>query len=186
MDAQERDIQEQRTKQIREVVGVFDNLATLQSAIDELLTDGFDRSEISLLAEEKAIGSRRAVELEDDERAPRLPYIESESLSEGKASLIGGLFYIGAFVGAGALTAAGGILASPIIAGALTGSVAGLAGLVLSKLIGDRQVKWMVSQLEKGGLLLWARTWNEEREREAVSIMQRNGGHDVHVHAVTV
>jgi VIT1/CCC1 family predicted Fe2+/Mn2+ transporter len=190
MDAQERDTQEQRTKQIREVVGVFDNLATLQSAIDELLTDGFDRSDISLLAEEKAVapksGSRRAVELEDDERAPRLPYIESESLSEGKASLIGGLFYIGAFVGAGALTAAGGILASPIVAGALTGSVAGLAGLVLSKLIGDRQVKWMVSQLEKGGLLLWARTWTEEREREAVSIMQRNGGHDVHIHAVTV
>ena len=114
----------------------------------------------------------------------RLPYIESESLTEGKASLVGGLFYIGAFVGAGALTAAGGILASPIVAGVLTGSVAGLAGLALSKLISDRQVKWMQSQLERGGLLLWARTWTEEREREAISVMQRNGGHDVHVHAV--
>ncbi|MGA3064175.1 MAG: hypothetical protein ABSD90_13275 [Methylocystis sp.] len=151
-------------------------------------TDGFDRSEISVLAEEKTVapnrGYRRAVELEDDDRAPRLPYIESESLTEGKASLVGGLFYIGAFVGAGALTASGGILASPIVAGVLTGSVAGLAGLALSKLISDRQVKWMQSQLERGGLLLWARTWTEEREREAISVMQRNGGHDVHVHAV--
>lgn len=190
MDAQNRDTREQPTKEIREVVGVFDDLVALQSAIDQLLTDGFDRSEISLLAEEKTVvpkrGHQRAVELEDDDRAPRLPYIESESLTEGKASLVGGLFYIGAFVGAGALTAAGGILASPIVAGVLTGSVAGLAGLALSKLISDRQVKWMQSQLERGGLLLWARTWTEEREREAISVMQRNGGHDVHVHAVMI
>ena len=110
--------------------------------------------------------------------------IESELLTEGKASLVGGLFYIGAFVGAGALTAAGGILASPIVAGVLTGSVAGLAGLALSKLIGDRRVKWMQSQLERGGLLLWARTRTEEREREAISVIQRNGGHDVDVHEV--
>ena len=99
MDARNRDTQEQPTKEIHEVVGVFDNLAALQSAIDQLLTDGFDRSEISVLAEEKTVapnrGYRRAVELEDDDRAPRLPYIESESLTEGKASLVGGLFYIG-------------------------------------------------------------------------------------------
>jgi hypothetical protein len=99
MDAPNRDTQEQPTKEIHEVVGVFDNLAALQSAIDQLLTDGFDRSEISVLAEEKTVapnrGYRRAVELEDDDRAPRLPYIESESLTEGKASLVGGLFYIG-------------------------------------------------------------------------------------------
>ncbi len=189
MDAQAKAVPDQRRKEVREVVGVFDDLAALQSAIDDLLTDGFDRSEISLLAEQKAVSSKRggdvsAAQLEDDDRAPRLPYIEFESLSEGKASLIGGLFYVGAFVGAGALTAAGGILASPIIAGALTGGVAGLAGLAISKLIGDRQVKWMQSQLEKGGLLLWARAWTEEREREAISVMKRHGAHDVHVHAV--
>jgi hypothetical protein len=186
MGAQDIDKQKQERREVHEVVGVFDSLDTLQSAIDDLLTDGFDRSEISLLAEEERVrasrGLRRAAELEDDDRTPRLPYIESESLNEVKASLVGGLFYVGAFVGAGALTAAGGVLASPIIAGALTGSVAGLAGLALSQLISGRQVKWMQSQLEQGGLLLWARTWTEEREREAISVMQRNGGHDVHVH----
>jgi hypothetical protein len=40
MDARNRDTQEQPTKEIHEVVGVFDNLAALQSAIDQLLTDG--------------------------------------------------------------------------------------------------------------------------------------------------
>ena len=43
MDARNRDTQEQPTKEIHEVVGVFDNLAALQSAIDQLLTDGFDQ-----------------------------------------------------------------------------------------------------------------------------------------------
>ena len=34
----------------REVVGLFDTVDKMQSAIDDLLTGGFDRSEISLLA----------------------------------------------------------------------------------------------------------------------------------------
>ncbi|HYA81293.1 MAG TPA: hypothetical protein VED87_10220 [Methylocystis sp.] len=181
---------EERRNEVREVVGVFNDLASLQSAIDDLLTDGFDRSEISLLAEDKDVrekaGAKRAVELEDDSRTPRLHYIEAESLALGKVSLVAGLFYIGAFMGAGALTAGSGIFASPLVAGAATGGLAGLAGLVLAQFIGRRQTNWARAQLERGGLLLWARTWTEEREREAVAIMQRNGGHDVHVHTATV
>ncbi len=41
--------------QVREVVGVFGDAATLQEAIDELLASGFDQSEISLLASEQAV-----------------------------------------------------------------------------------------------------------------------------------
>lgn len=184
MDAENSNMRERR-REVREVVGVFDDLDSLQSAIDDLMTDGFDRSEISLLAEDQDVRAKRgaepAVELEDDDRAPRLHYIESESLSEGKAVLVGGLFYVGAFIGAGALT--GVAFASPIVSGAVTGALAGLAGLALSKLISDRQVKWARAQLERGGLLLWARAWTPEREREAISVMKRNGGHHVHVHA---
>ena len=177
----------QSRAEVREVVGVFDDLSSLQSAIDDLMTDGFDRSEISLLAEDDAVrqkkGAAGATELEDDDRAPRVAYVEGESLSEGKALLVGGLFYVGAFVGAGAL--AGRMFDSPILAGALTGGFAALVGLALSKLIGDRQARWARAQLERGGLLLWARAWTEEREREAMEVMKRNGGRHVHVHAVT-
>ncbi len=189
MDKESGSIREPRD-QVREVVGVFDNLASLQSAIDDLLTDGFDRSEISLLEEDNIVrstrGSERADELEDDTRTPRLPYIESESLNEGKAAIVGGLFYIGAIVGAGVLTAASGLFSSPIVTGAVTGGLAGIFGFALALFIGRRQAKWARAQLERGGLLLWARTWTEEREREAMSVMQRNGGRHVHVHAVPV
>jgi hypothetical protein len=176
--------------EIREVVGVFGSVDALQAAIDGLLVSGFDRSEISLLEEDKVVratrGSEGAVDLEDDNRAPRSAYIETESLSEGKAALVGGLFYVGALIGAGAWTASSGFFSSPILAGAVTGAVAGVAGLGLARLIGNRQAKWARAQVERGGLLLWVRTWTEQRERQAMSLMQQNGGHHVHVHAVAV
>jgi len=178
-----------RRGEIREVVGVFGSVDALQSTIDGLLVSGFDRSEISLLGEDDVVRSSRgaegAVELEDDTRAPRLNYIESESLSEGKAALVGVLFYIGALTGAGALTVGSGFFASPIAAGAVTGALAGLAGLAVALLIGKRQTRWARAQIDRGGLLLWVRAWTEQRERQAMSLMQQNGGHHVHVHSVT-
>jgi VIT1/CCC1 family predicted Fe2+/Mn2+ transporter len=173
----------------REVVGVFDSLDKLQSAIDDLLTGGFDRSEISLLAEDEAardkIGAKRVEELEDSAAAPRIPYIETESLNEGKASLVGLLFYVGALVGAIAVWTARGNFAESIAAGVLTGLGASLLGILFSKLIGGRQRRWVKAQLARGGLLLWARTWTKEGERAAIEIMQRHGGRDVHPHTAT-
>ena len=43
------------TTTIREAVGVFRDPASLQEAIDELLSSGFDRAEVSLLAGEHAV-----------------------------------------------------------------------------------------------------------------------------------
>lgn len=94
---------EQR-REFSEVVDLFDSMDNLQSAIDDLLTHGFDRSEISLLAEDatarEKVGAKRSVDIEDSDEAPRISYIENESLNEGKASLIGLLFYVGAIAGA--------------------------------------------------------------------------------------
>ncbi|TLG74102.1 hypothetical protein [Methylocystis sp. B8] len=174
--------------ELREVVGVFDTVDKLQSAIDDLLTGGFDRSEISLLAEEDKVRQKlgdkevNAGELEDSPAAPRTPYIDTESLNIGKASIVGVLFYVGVIIGAGLALAFGLSLTSAIAIGLLTGGAAGVAGLMISKVVGDRQANWAQSQLKHGGLLLWARVWNDERERAAMEIMQRHGGRDVHAH----
>ncbi len=174
--------------ELREVVGVFDAVDKLQSAIDDLLTGGFDRSEISLLAEEDKVRQKlgekemSAGELEDSPAAPRTPYIDSESLNIGKASIVGVLFYVGVIVGAGLALAFDLSLTSAIAIGLLTGGAAGVVGLLVSKLVEDRQTNWAQSQLKHGGLLLWARVWNAERERAAIEIMLRHGGRDVHAH----
>ena len=176
---------EQR-REFSEVVGLFDSMDNLQSAIDDLLTHGFDRSEISLLAEDatarEKVGAKRSVEIEDSDEAPRISYIENESLNEGKASLIGLLFYVGAIAGAIAVWTIFGSFSEAIFAGIVTGMVASLIGVGVIKLIQRRQRNWAQAQLARGGLLLWARTWTEEHERAAMNAMQRNGGHDVHVH----
>lgn len=175
-----------REKETREVVGLFNTLDSLQSAIDELLTSGFDRSDITLLAEDHVVrekfGGKSSVEIEDSS-APRTPYIESESLNEGKASLIGLFFYVGAIFGASVLWAANRGFAESIFGGVFTGVLAALAGVAIIKSIGKRQSKWVQDQLTRGGLLLWARAWDETRERAAIDIMERNGGHDVHANA---
>lgn len=46
------------TDSVREAVGLFDRSSTLQEAIDELLSSGFDRAELSLLASEKAVDEK--------------------------------------------------------------------------------------------------------------------------------
>ena len=46
---------EQEARTVREAVGVFNRSEDLQDAIDELLSSGLDRAELSLLASEHAV-----------------------------------------------------------------------------------------------------------------------------------
>ncbi len=61
---------EQATNTMREAVGVFQTAEQLEAAIDDLLSAGFDRAEVSLLAAEPAVEEklghkyRRPAELE--------------------------------------------------------------------------------------------------------------------------
>lgn len=186
MESNETALEQHR--EFTEVVGLFDSLDNLQSAIDYLMTHGFDRSEISLLTEDtktrEKVGSKGSVEIEDSGDAPRISYVESESLNEGKAALIGLLFYVGAVAGAIAVWTIYGSFAEAIFAGIAAGMAASLIGLGVGALIRRRQRNWVQAQLARGGLLLWARTRTEEHERAAMQAMQNNGGHDVHVHRV--
>jgi hypothetical protein len=73
-------------KTIREAVGVFKTADTLQKAIDELMSSGFDRAELSLLAAEHTVEEklghkyRKVAELEDDVTIPRTCYVSNESI----------------------------------------------------------------------------------------------------------
>jgi hypothetical protein len=67
---------EQEEPTIREAVGVFDSPDKLQEAIDDLMSSGFDRAELSLLAAEDTVDQklghkyRKIAELEDDPIVP--------------------------------------------------------------------------------------------------------------------
>lgn len=173
---------------IREAVGLFTAPEALQGAIDELLSSGFDRADLSLLASETAVertfghAFARAA-LEDDPATPRGVYVSPDAIGTAEGGLISVLAYVGGVATAGAIAAAGGPLTMMIVGAGLAGGAGGLIGTALAKLVGNRRAEDIHAHLDAGGLLLWVRTWHDDDERRAVGILTKHSGRDVHVHS---
>src|SRR5512134_1821642 len=92
------------TTALREAVGVFHDWKSLQAAVDDLMAQGFDRSELSLLAGEKTVEKalghayQRVDELEDHPDVPRSAYMGRDSFTEAKAFTVSGVGYFGAMI----------------------------------------------------------------------------------------
>tara|TARA_R110000765_G_scaffold226369_1_gene330272 strand:- start:172 stop:729 length:558 start_codon:yes stop_codon:yes gene_type:complete len=172
--------------EIREAVGIFDTEETLQAAIDDLLCHGFDRAEISVLAPvtavEEKLGHRfeSVADIEDEQGISAKMYVPLETIGDAEGAVIGSLMYVGAFAGI-VLVASGGALAAALAGLALGGSGTAL-GVALARFIKQHHADYIADQLEKGGLLLWVRTWNEQDEAKATELLSAHSGHDVHVH----
>jgi len=173
---------------VREAVAVFDTVESLQQAIDELQSSGFDRAELSLLAGQHTVEEKlghiytRAEELEDDPKVPTVAYISTEAVEAAEAALIGTPMYIAACTAAGIMTAAGGPLAWTIAATVAAGGGGAAIGGVLASMVGKHHSEYLQKQLDQGGLLLWVRTRDVAHEHAAKQILSRNSAHDVHVH----
>jgi hypothetical protein len=176
--------------QVREAVAVFDSAETLEAAIDELQSSGFDRAEISLLAGEKTVTEmlgrhyKRVADLEDDPSVPSKAFVSTEAIGDAEGALIGALLYVGAVTLAGAVVASGGALAAAITAAAIGGGVGGLGGIGLSSFISQHHADYLQEQLDRGGLLLWVRTRDPAHETRAQEILRRHSAHDVHIHGI--
>ncbi len=175
---------------VREAVAVFENVGTLQEAIDELLSSGFNRAELSLLAGEHAIEEKlghiytKSEDLEDDPNVPTVAYISTESIGDAEGALIGTPMYIAACTAAGIMTVAGGPLGATIAAIVAAGGAGAVIGGVLASLLGKHHAHYLQEQLDHGGLLLWVRTRDDEHEERAKKILSKHSAHDVHVHGL--
>ena len=174
-----------KKRTVREAVGVFDDVAGFEEAIDELLKSGFERSDINLLASEKAVAEKlghryaRVEELEDDPTVPRVAYTERKALGEAEGVMVGSLTYLPALLAAGVVVGSAGAAVAAITAAAIGGAVLSTA---LGHWMDRRHAEYLQAQLEHGGHLLWVRTRDAEAERRAVEILSRHSAHDVHVH----
>jgi hypothetical protein len=158
--------------------------------LDELQSSGFDRAELSLLADERTVDQklhrhyRKVTELEDDAEVPRAAYVSPESVGAAEGALIGILLYVGMVTAGGMIVVSGGTLAAALAGAAIAGGVGGMLGTMLATLVGDRYARYIEEQLNHGGLLLWVRTWNPGDESRAVEILKRHSGRDVHIHGI--
>ena len=145
---------------------------------------------MSLLAGERAVEEKlghrykKVSALADHPTVPRAAYVSTEAIGDAEGGLIGGLMYVGGVAAAGAVVASGGTLAAAIAAAALAGGAGGLIGSILAKWVGDRHAHYLQEQMDRGGLLLWVRTWDAELEKRAVEILRKHSAGDAHIHAL--
>ncbi|MCC3305894.1 hypothetical protein [Sneathiella sp. HT1-7] len=181
---------DQVKSQAREAVAVFDKVESLQAAIDELESSGFDRADLSLLAGETTVEEKlghaytKVAELEDNPDVPTIAYIPTESIGEAEGALIGTPMYIAAATTAGIMAVAGGPIALTIAAVAAAGAAGGLIGTVLATFLDKHHADYLQDQLDHGGLVLWVRARDEPHGQEAVTILKKHSAHDVHLHGV--
>jgi len=175
---------------ITEAVGLFHSANDMEAAIDDLLTQGFDRADLSLMASEEAIAEKlhgkytSVRDLEDRADVPTTAYIPRETLGTVGGSVIGALIYVPAMLGLTTVVASGGALAAAIAAMAIYGGVGATLGTILATLIGRTQSDLIAAHLERGGLLLWVHTSDTHHEERALAIMQGHNAEDVHVHTL--
>ncbi len=172
----------------KEVVGVFMSKDDLQRAIRELEGIAFPRQDISVMgtrADLERVFGAKVVPPEfaiDNPDTPRQAPSRPEEQTIGAAGMIGGTAYVGAM--ALALTA-GAVTFPAIISAAVIGGIGGgTLGAILTKILGNRYNRHIEEQVEKGGLLLWVRTPDNEREDLANRIMITNNAYQVHMHQI--
>jgi hypothetical protein len=173
--------------QVREVVALFSDAHELEAAVQDLLTNGFDHGDLSVLAREKVVRDRLGHRLGDSvagadrDDVPRRGWVEPESRMEGRGALASVLGYFGAVTALGLTFATGGA-AAVAIGAALVGAGAGAGlGTGLGRLFDQRLAREFQRQIDEGGILLWVRLGQEPGcEQRAMEILTRHGGHHVH------
>lgn len=173
---------------LREAVGVFHDETSLRSAADALLIAGFDRSSLSLLADQRRITAQlghdcgSVAELEDEAGVPTRHYVGVDSRTEGEAAIIGGLVYFGAVLAVGIVVATDGTAWQALIAAIIVGAIAGAVGFTLVRYLERRHSRYLGEQLRRGGIPLWVRTTDPDHEQRAIEILRQHGADHVHLH----
>jgi hypothetical protein len=171
-----------------EAVAVFHDVSSFQAAIDDLLLAGFDHGDINVLADEDTVTSKlgrkyqSTAEFEDNPEAPRIGFVPEETIGGAEGAVIGAGVYVPAIVGSLAVVASGGTMLGAFAAAAIAGGAGGLIGAALARRIGNEHAKHLNQHLQHGGLLLWVRTRDAEREKKALSILRKHSADDVHLH----
>ena len=174
---------------VREAVGIFHNAESLRGAIEALLTSGFTSDEIGLLASEQVVEQSlgdlyvRTNATSDSPDAPAIAFVRREAVGDATRTHSGGLMFVGASGAAGAVVASSALLGGALLpaVGAVVG--VGLVGAFVASFIHQSDAEYLQQQVDEGQLLLFVRV-DDDREREALDILQRHSGLDVRIYEV--
>jgi hypothetical protein len=159
------------------VVGLFNERASLERAIDALRANGFRNDDLSALLPDSA--GTKEVASEKHTKAPEgaLAGAAAGGVAGGTLGLLLGIGAL-AIPGLGPFIAAGPIMAALAGAGA-GGAVGTLTGSLIGLGIPEFEAKTYESYLNKGGMLLAVHADDGDWAKKAKDILNANGAHDV-------
>jgi hypothetical protein len=173
---------------IPEAVGVFDDFKSMQAAMYDLMIAGFSRYDISVLGSEEAVREKlgsafwQSKDLEDNPDAPRAAFVSEEAMGEMEGAIVGGFLFLGSWIAMMALLGPASTLAASVGVAAIGGVPGAVIGTLLARRADKGHRDYYRQQIENGGILIWVRTVDAQKEKLATEIMKRHSGRDVHVH----
>jgi len=177
---------------IREVVAIFGSREALENAIEDLQSNGFDRTQLSLLASgetvEETLGHPvgDVHELADDPKAPRSQPLERPDVGNVAGVAVGPPAAFAALAAAGITALTGGAFAGVAVAALAAGGSVGALGAFLAKRFTDDVAQDFEEQVAHGGIVLWVNLREPEQEQRAREILARHAKERVWSHEVTV
>jgi hypothetical protein len=174
--------------EVPEAVGVFETFDGFQKAFYDLRMCGFSRYDLSILGTDDALQEKlgpaylSAKDMEDDPHVPRAAFVSEEGIGELEGVIVGGAFLIPSYIAMAAMAAAGATAAVTAAAIAIVGLPAAAIGVLLARRAHQHHKDYYANQIANGGILLWVRVTDKQRERLAVDILKGHSGKDVHVH----
>ena len=161
------------------VIGIFDNYAQAQEAIEQMINDGIDRDRISLVTRDS--DKERGVDATTERTSGAAKGAGIGAAVGGVGGLIAGIAGL-AIPGIGPILAAGPIAAA--IGGALGGAglgaaAGGIIGALTDMGIPEEEARQYEDQIRQGKVLIAVRADDDEDAERAANIMEIEGAEDV-------
>lgn len=172
----------------QEIVGTFPSPEALENAVAEITSAGWDRSELSILAQHSVLGEEHVPgdsgRLADDPQTDHQAVVTDTDVRQGRTLAAGTLGVVAAFVASGATILTGGTALAAIVGAAVAGGGAAAVVEGAASVAGQKRNDFMREQLAGGGMLLWVKIDDPAEGEEARTIMTRHGATNIHMHPV--
>jgi hypothetical protein len=172
-----------------ELVGLFHSADAVESAISDLASAGWDRSDLSLLAQKSVInptppiGGATTEQAADAPGIARAPVVSEPDIQQGRTLATSLAGVTAAFIAAGATVVTGGTALAALIGAAAAGGGAAAAVEALGQWVGRNRADFLEQQIQRGGILLWVLLRSPDQESRARAILTRHGADLIQAHA---
>jgi hypothetical protein len=159
------------------VFGIYSTRTQVENAVDQMISEGFRNSDVSVLFPENQGTKDFAVE-----KSTKAP--EGTTTGVASGAVIGGTLGWLAGIGALAIPGVGPFIAAGPILGALGGLgaggvIGGIAGALVGMGIPEYEAKRYEGRIREGGILLSVHADDSKWTKRAKEIMERTGAEDI-------